>query len=448
MGIDDKSRQDKSMNRIIDGVKMVSIVMPVYNAAEFINDSIDDVLNQSFTDLELICVDDGSTDNSAIILKEKAENDDRVIVIHQSNKGGGAARNIGMEHARGKYITFWDADDRFESNLLEIAVEELESNNRDLVVYDGDAFDYYSGEHKDAPWLIKNKNYTSGISPFKCFNTTVWNKIFNREFIKEKAFRFSEGRAAYSTSFTALAMMYASSIGVVDRVLYHYRTNNPNSNVTNEDKDPTAIVAALSEVRNRLIKDGGLATKAGDFRVLCEDVLIKRLRLLRTYGGFAELYNRLHISGIDELGLLDTDGNGQEDVSDSFVDIHELTLDQYLFAKFSTLRKSGIISTENYILPSISDDVRQIVLYGAGNVGKDYFVQIAKLPNRTLVGWVDRNYANYGYPVQSPEILSNVEFDAVIIGVFEEKVAMAIKSDIIKKGVSANKVLWEKPVSI
>ncbi|PWT29260.1 glycosyltransferase family 2 protein [Butyrivibrio fibrisolvens] len=448
MGIVDKSRYDQSMNTSIDGIKMVSIVMPVYNAAEFINDSIDDVLNQTFTDFELICVNDGSTDDTASILEEKAEIDNRIIVIHQANKGGGAARNAGMGHACGKYITFWDADDRFEPDLLELSVEELESNNHDMVVYDGDAFDYYSGEHKDAPWLIKNKNYMSGTCPFICFNTTVWNKIFNREFIEKKGFRFSEGKAAYSTSFSALAMMYASGIGVVNKVLYHYRTNNPNSNVVNEDKDPTAIVTALSEVRNRLVKDGMLATKAGDFQVLCEDVLIQRLRLLRTYAGFAELYNRLHISGIDELGLLDRDGTDKENALNPFTDIRELTLDQYLFAKISSLRKSGIINTENYILPAISDDVRQIVLYGAGNVGKDYFVQIIKQSTKKLVGWVDRNYANYGYPIQSPENLCDMEFDAVIIGVLEEKVAMAIKADVMKKGVSETKVIWAKPVSV
>ena len=97
-------------------IPAVSVIIPVYNAAEFLKDGLNSLLKQTLREIEIICVDDGSTDGSLVILKEFEKADARIRVIHQENQGAGAARNNGMDVARGKYLAFLDADDFFEKN--------------------------------------------------------------------------------------------------------------------------------------------------------------------------------------------------------------------------------------------------------------------------------------------------------------------------------------------
>ena len=98
----------------------ISVIIPVYNCEEYLDESVNGILNQTFNDIEVICVDDGSTDNSLEKLKGFAKNDDRVQVYHQENQGGGAARNFALTKAMGKYVYFMDADDISGLTPLEI----------------------------------------------------------------------------------------------------------------------------------------------------------------------------------------------------------------------------------------------------------------------------------------------------------------------------------------
>ena len=91
----------------------VSVIMPVYNAAEYLSRTLDDVTNQTLRDIQIICVDDGSKDNSREIVKEYQKKDERIQLVEQENKNAGAARNHGMQYAKGKYVVFWDSDDLF-----------------------------------------------------------------------------------------------------------------------------------------------------------------------------------------------------------------------------------------------------------------------------------------------------------------------------------------------
>ena len=96
----------------------ISIVMPIYNSEEYLDLAVNTILNQSFKDFELICIDDGSIDGSLFILRKLASKDDRITIITQDNQGAGAARNAGLDMSRGKYVLFLDSDDFFDENLL------------------------------------------------------------------------------------------------------------------------------------------------------------------------------------------------------------------------------------------------------------------------------------------------------------------------------------------
>ena len=114
---------------------IVSVIIPVYNAEKFLKQCLNSVISQTLKEIEIICVDDGSTDNTNAILKAFSEKDQRITVIHQQNAGAGAARNNGLRRAKGKYLSFLDADDFFEKTMLERAVSKIEEDQAEFVVF-------------------------------------------------------------------------------------------------------------------------------------------------------------------------------------------------------------------------------------------------------------------------------------------------------------------------
>ena len=118
----------------------VSVIIPVYNVQAYLRQCMDSVTGQTLRDIEIICVNDESTDDSLQILEEYVAKDKRVQIITQKNAGAGAARNNGMRHAKGKYLSFLDADDFFEPDMLEKAYEQAEKDQSDFVVYKSDQY--------------------------------------------------------------------------------------------------------------------------------------------------------------------------------------------------------------------------------------------------------------------------------------------------------------------
>lgn len=115
---------------------IISIIMPVYNTERYIKKSIESILNQTFTDFELILIDDGSTDNSSSICEEYSKCNDRISVIHKENEGQGVARNIGIKYAKGEYLSFIDSDDYVDEDFLESLLSAIKQENADIALSD------------------------------------------------------------------------------------------------------------------------------------------------------------------------------------------------------------------------------------------------------------------------------------------------------------------------
>ena len=430
----------------------VSVVMPVYNAADYLDTSIKDICMQTFKDFELICVDDGSTDESGNMLDDYAVKDHRIQVIHQDNRGGGTARNRGLDKAKGKYLLFLDSDDRFEADMVKKAVEEAENTQADIIVFGGDVFDHKTGEHRAAPWLLRQGKEISVDAPFRSINTSVWNKLFLREHIKKYNIRFQENRIVDTMYFVFMAIIYAGAIAIVQDTLVHYRTNNNKSILSNSDRYPLEAYEALCLIQEKLEKDGRFEEKKDIFAGYAAEYLVSRLRLLKTGDGFVRLYNAIHNQGLERLGITDTvEANAMK--SDSKLgelqEISEKDAAVYLFDKTKKIQTLGILRKETYILPLTERmSGERIVIYGAGNVGKDYFMQAMYRSDIELVGWIDRNYEKIGFPLQSPEILRQMKFDLVLIAVVDSSTAEEIKHSLIKNGISERKLFWCMPVEI
>ena len=142
---------------------IISIIVPIYNRGKWLPNCLDSISSQTFKDWECILVNDGSTDNSLEIAQEYAANDARFIVFSQENQGVSAARNLGLDHAKGKWVTFVDSDDEIAPDYLEILHKLGEENNADLVF---GSTHYYSDSQLVGQLILKNSVYTSSEEDF------------------------------------------------------------------------------------------------------------------------------------------------------------------------------------------------------------------------------------------------------------------------------------------
>lgn len=218
-----------------------SVIIPVYNVESYLRECLDSVLNQTFEDWEAICVNDGSTDRSAIILDEYASNDHRFKTIDQPNGGLSAARNTGMKAAKGEYILFLDSDDWLELNALGVISKSLA--DEDMVCFSGRRFIESEGQYHDADQLLE-RTYASGMDyynenallrrdfAFVCVVLKAYKKVY----LLDHKLWFKEGIFHEDNLFTPFACYYAKKVKVIDECLYDYRVRANSITTTSNTK--------------------------------------------------------------------------------------------------------------------------------------------------------------------------------------------------------------------
>ena len=174
----------------------VSVIIPVYNVEEYLRECLDSVVNQTLKEIEIICVDDGSTDNSLEILKEYTKKDNRITVITQQNLHAGVARNAGLAVARGEYLSFLDSDDFFELNMLEDMYNKGKNENIDIIICGNDLFDTKEKTYKkqiiNPKWINKIVNFEDLKDElFIVTRPIAWNKIIKRKLIVENKLEYT-----------------------------------------------------------------------------------------------------------------------------------------------------------------------------------------------------------------------------------------------------------------
>lgn len=253
----------------------ISILVPVYNAKDFLYDSIPSLLNQSFKDLEIICVNDGSKDNSLEILNEFAGRDSRIKVFDKENGGCGSARNYAIEQATGDYLYFFDPDDLIESDTLELAYNSAVKNDSDVVIFQANSFvengtasddiffnytdiseEYYENVPLD---MIRAYVLRGGYAP--------WSKLYKKEFIDAyDDFRFDLGLAFDDVPFHVKTILRAKKVSYINKILYHYRIDNVNS-VNSTSSNGFDIFKIIDKVENILKEEDYYDVILGRFSV-------------------------------------------------------------------------------------------------------------------------------------------------------------------------------------
>lgn len=377
---------------------MISVIVPIYNIEQYLPQCIESVTNQIYTNLEIILVDDGSTDLSGSICDEYAEKDSRIKVIHKENGGLVSARKAGANIAAGEYIGYVDGDDWIEPDTYQKLIEN--GQDADIITFacyeeHGDYRTlkenkvqeglYVTGQDKELLYQTMFMNgvfYEFGIMP------TLWSKLFRRELLVVEQNRVSD-LISYGedAACTFPCLMGAASVYVTNYPLYHYRQRQ-GSIVKGSSKVPKSNFREIYHLLNSKYERA--------FHI--KEILMGQLHC---YMWFILL-----------------------------VKAYEGTAAGMVFFPFTKV-------TPN----------KRIAIYGAGGFGKTIKIYCDTARNIEVIGWADLHYdayRNQGMDVISVDELQKSDFDFVVISVLNERLAEDIKEDFIKRGISEEKIDWVK----
>lgn len=249
--------------------ELVSIVIPVYNKEKHIKKCIDSVINQTYKNIELLIIDDGSTDNSGKIISEY--NDERIKYFKNNNQGIGKTRNFGIKKSNGKYIMFLDSDDYLDTNIVKFMLNKILKDKLDMVVCD-----YYEVKNtkNNEIKIINFENCSIMDNPelLLSINLSPWNKIYKKSFILKNNIEFDEESKYEDVIFVIDALINAKKIGKIDKALYYYVINE-NSETSIRDEKVFDILKIIDKIRN----------KYKDIKYLNESIDKLTVRILTNY---------------------------------------------------------------------------------------------------------------------------------------------------------------------
>lgn len=254
-----------SDEKLLWDIVKVSIIIPVYNVEKYLEECLWSVVTQSLKEIEIICINDGSTDDSLRILNDFAKNDSRIRIISKENGGQAIARNIGINEAIGDYIGFVDSDDFIKSNMFEIMYGNVCDGNLDINMCKVSSFDDLDNTVNSSDWYyslkcfdgfekkifnhLDTKEFTDEIS------VTPYNKLYKRDFIIKNKLYFPENLIFEDEAFFYDVYLKAERISIVDENLYSYRVNREGSTVSRDaDNDYTDILRVFQKIREILKK--------------------------------------------------------------------------------------------------------------------------------------------------------------------------------------------------
>lgn len=388
----------------MDSNPLVSVIVPVYNAGEYFYDCLDSILGQTYKNLEVILVDDGSTDGSYQVCDLYSQKDHRVIVIHQKNMGAAAARKAGVFQALGDYICFLDADDAIEEETLDFFVAEMGDcdlltsgykcetapGNYEIQVDSFREGTYNTEETKTyfiQNMIIYEKPFDVGIRPYlggKFYRTEILKNIISDIDI---SLVYAEDR-----DLLFRYILKSGSIRVTHKVFYYYRYN------------PDSIMRSVNENFMSDLNKLYLSLKKAFVGHVLEESLLYQLQLFL----ISRLYLVPHFMGF----------------------LPNLQVAGYIFP-FSELEQGS-----------------RIILYGAGTVGVRYYQQICRQRHLQMALWADKDWKRHresGLPVSSPEQMVEIEYDFIVIAVKRENLAEDIRKELVEMGFSESRILWRPP---
>ena len=250
----------------IDYIPKISVIIPFYNTEEYLDKCLQSVINQTLKEIEIICIDDGSTDNSFEILKKYAQIDKRITVIKQENLNAGVARNAGLAIAKGKYLSFLDSDDFFELNMLEVMYQKILDKNSDIIICRCKSIDLDNGKFNTQLFneslrldlIPENNNFSVLEIPqiiFQFSEGWAWDKLFRADFILSNNIKFQSIINFNDNQFTYTALCLAKSITTTKELFVIKRHGHKKALSSNRKKDPFCFLLAFDKIKHNLEKN-------------------------------------------------------------------------------------------------------------------------------------------------------------------------------------------------
>lgn len=377
---------------------LISVIVPIYNVAPFLPKCLDSILSQSYSRLEIILIDDGSTDESSVICEEYARRDERISVLHKQNEGLIRARKDGFRMAHGDWIAFVDSDDWIDQRMFEELVMLGLENEADIVVsavklvvddgvsYKGNAIKpgvYVNEELKGLKErLIGGEEYFSfPILPY------LWNKLWRKDILQEALLIANDSiRVGEDVAIGFPAMLEASCIAVTQEAYYFYRQNVASMLRQNKDQD--------RELEN---------TKR-----LCE-----------------YLQNRLA---------------GKKHILHMRRGLSRLCINQLLTRSYGLVNQR--LTAGDGCFPFLDVVDKPVIIYGAGAFGSAVYEYASE--RFGVKAWIDASATflrKIGYPVVTLEDANIGDEDIVIVPIFVRKTALVVREALLKKGVNEDRIL-------
>lgn len=301
MGKDVLEKHYYGLARFQDDIK-VSVVMPIYNCEKYLAQCLDSIVRQTLREIEIICVDDGSTDGTMAILEEYAKKDDRIQIIKQANQYAGVARNNGLKHAKGKYVVFWDGDDFFHPEALYKLYEQAERTSADIVVCG--AYKYNNSTHMTTTagtytylkrkYLPEQEVFSKKDLPEYIFNFTAnvpWNKLYKRQFVLDNQLFFQNSRSYNDMFFVMDALYKAERISTVIDKLVYYRVELESSLTGKASVSPLCVIEQYDLVREHLALEQESNEIKCSFANAAFRAFLYALDIQKKKESYIELYN-------------------------------------------------------------------------------------------------------------------------------------------------------------
>ncbi len=413
----------------------VSVIVPVYNVEKYVAKCLESLIAQTMQDIEILCINDGSTDTSSEILKKYSQEDSRIQIFNKPNTGYGNSMNLGLAKARGEYIAIVESDDYAERNMLETLYNAAVNSDADIVK--GEYFRHQNGRDDFADRMReyqKGKLISVHSTPSILFLAdTIWSALYRRDFLEKNHIIFHEtpGASFQDISFALQGWLLAEKVFFLGTPVLHYRIDNPDSSL----KNPKKIFCVFEEyewVEERFhdvwcsfpkLEKYFLASKYRDYfnHYYRVDIAYQYALLLRLRSSFEK---DLHRGKIDKEAFPDFVWKELQEVItdlDSFYDkTAKKTMDVRLeFCKI----KNDIIYIDIFFQKL--EKYPQVIIYGAGKIGKllaKTFLKKGKKPYCFAVTMRSDEETEYrGIPIQELcELQDFSESSAVILAVAEK----------------------------
>lgn len=376
---------------------LVSIIVPVYNVEDYISECVESIQKQTYTNLQIILVDDGSTDRSGLLCDEYAKQDPRISVIHQPNEGPVAARGQGLKYAQGTYIGFVDSDDSIAPDMYQALVNEMETSGADFV-HSG----FWGEGQKIAADIEGIIDISKKEEKVKLLETAVlggdwyispsiWSKLFRAKVIIRSHMQVPKDiQLGEDLINLCICVLESNKIALIDRAYYYYRNRNDS---------------------------------------LCHKETLSRIEaIFRMYRGI-------------------------RDALDAYSCYLELKrcIDRELWHKMWECATQICLcfQVEKYFFKDVNIlEGKRIIVFGAGRVGRDYYAQIRRYTDCKVVAWVDSHPERYDYShikLYNIDNLDSMEFDLLVIAVKRAEIADEICTQLIARGIDKNRIYWAEP---